>query len=76
MIPTHFHLDLSSNQIKDNGTIAMAKALESNTKLNCLYLNNNQTTNIGLKYIAKSLKINKKLKEGLIYLDLESELNN
>jgi len=54
----------------------MAKALESNTKLNCLYLNNNQTTNIGLKYIAKSLKINKKLKEGLIYLDLESELNN
>ena len=51
-------LDLSNNQISDEGATALAQAMKGNTTLQRLYLDNNQISDEGATALAQAIKGN------------------
>jgi len=54
-----FVLDISRNFIEDDAVNELSLALKNNTKLNYLYLNGNNITDLGIVKICESLRANK-----------------
>lgn len=52
------NLDLSFNSIKDEGAMALAQALQVNTSLKCLYLDNTDITDEGAMALAQAVQYN------------------
>ena len=56
-------LDLSNNNIGENGATAIAKALETNTTLSTLYLKNNNIGDNGINCLLACIEKNKAIKK-------------
>ena len=57
------NLSLDTNNITDAGTVALAKALETNTTLKSFSIENNKISTTGADALAESLKANKNLEK-------------